>query len=79
MQSLALPEEFIEMTQLLFNGTSVKVKVNGSVTAEFGIHKRLWQGCSLASYIFIIVVEVLNAIVKKGVDEGMVQGINLPF
>lgn len=66
------------MTQLLFYGATANVKVNGSQSPEFGIHWGVRQGCPLAPYLFLIVVEVENTMVKKGVEMEVVKGVSLP-
>lgn len=78
MREFGFPIEFIGMTELLFQDVAAIVKVNGSQSPAFGIHRGVRQGCLLALYLFLIVAEVLNAMVKRGVEEGAVKGIDLP-
>jgi len=37
------------------------------------------QGCPLAPYLFLIITEVLNLMVKSGVQKGDIKGIALPI
>lgn len=37
------------------------------------------QGCPLASYLLIIVAEVMNAMIVEEIDNGNVRGIHLPI
>jgi hypothetical protein len=50
----------------------------GKPYEEFDIERRVWQGCPLASYLFLIVGEALNAMIKKEQQEGRILGIKLP-
>lgn len=79
MSTLGFPQEFICMTRMLLEGAEANVKVNGSVSPPFSINRGVRQGCPLAPYLFLIAAEVLNAMVKKGMDEGRVKGITLPL
>jgi hypothetical protein len=62
--NFGFPEEFVAITKLLFTDAKAAVKR---------------QGCLLAPYLFLVVAEVLNAMVKREVDEGRIRGIDLPF
>jgi hypothetical protein len=70
-------EEFIKMTKMLFIETSAYMKVNGSQTAPFEIGRGIRQGCPLAPYLFLLVAEVMNAMIKMEVEAGIVKGIKL--
>jgi hypothetical protein len=71
-------EEFIGMMKLLFKDASASVKVNGSLTKSFDIERGVRQGCPMAPYLFLVVAEVMNAMIKMAASTGMVKGINLP-
>jgi hypothetical protein len=57
---------------------SASVKINGSPSPAFVIERGVRQGCPLAPYLFLIIAEVLNAVVKKGMSRGDVKGVKLP-
>lgn len=78
MAKLGIPLEFIDMTKLLFHDATPSVKVNGVLCAPFGITRGCDKG-SLVPYLFQLIAEVLNSMVKKGVEEGCVKGICLPM
>lgn len=78
MGKLGIPGEFIAMTKLLLQDAQASVKVNGSLSPLFAIERGVRQGCPLAPYLFLIVAEVLNVMVKEGVARGTVKGIRLP-
>lgn len=74
---LGFPSEFISMTKLLFGEASASVRVNGCISRTFPIEKGVRQGCPLAPYLFLIIAEALNAMVKVEEALGNVRGITL--
>ena len=78
MAEFGLPGEFITWTKLLFQDATASVKINGSPSPAFAIERGVQQGCPLAPYLFFIIAEVLNAMVKRGVKLGDIKGIKLP-
>jgi hypothetical protein len=79
MRDFGFPEEFVEMTQMLFKDASASVKVNGAYTVPFEIGRGVRQGCPLAPYLFLLIAEVMNAMLKKEVAARTVKGIQLPM
>ena len=79
LEKLGFPQVFISMISLLFQDASACVKLNGELPPYFPIQRGVRQGCPLAPYLFILVAEVLNAMVTQEMWEGRVQGISLPF
>jgi len=77
MATMGFSTEFISMVELLFQDAQTEVKVNGEHSPSFQIHRRVWQGCSLAPYLFLLITEVLNSMVKHGMQEGIIKGITL--
>ena len=67
------------MVSLLFHDASACVKLNGEPSPYFPIQRGVHQGCPLAVYLFLIVAEVLNAMVSQEMRAGRVQSISLPF
>ncbi|GKV49628.1 hypothetical protein SLEP1_g56369 [Rubroshorea leprosula] len=53
----------------------ISVLVNGSPTKEFVMGKGLRQGDPLSPFLFLIVAEGLNGLVKRAENEGMLRGI----
>ena len=78
MADFGIPKEFIAWTKLLFRDASASVKINGSSSPAFAIERGVRQGCLLAPYLFLLVAEVLNAMVKRGMEQGQVKGVKLP-
>lgn len=54
------------------------MKVNGVAFPPFAIERGVRQGCPLAPYLFIIMAEALNVMVKSEVTLGNIKGITLP-
>ena len=79
LEKLGFAQVFIKMVSLLFQDASACVKQNGEQSLYFPIQRGAHQGCSLIPYLFLIVAEVLNAMVSQKMQEGRVQGISLPF
>jgi hypothetical protein len=78
MAELGFLDEFIRWTKLLFSDAPASVKLNGASSPAFAIERGVRQGCPLAPYLFLIVAEVLNAMVKQRMVMGEVKGIKLP-
>ncbi|GKV19346.1 hypothetical protein SLEP1_g29624 [Rubroshorea leprosula] len=53
------------------------VLVNGSPTEEFDLEKGLRQGDPLSPFLFLMIMEGLNGLVKKAETEGLLQGIEI--
>jgi hypothetical protein len=62
--------EFIELTRLLFRKAKARVNVNGRSTKYFPIQQGVRQGYFLAPYLFLIVGEGLECMVKWGIAKG---------
>lgn len=50
------------------NSASVSVLVNGSPTREFNMTKGIIQGDPMAHFLFLIVAERLNGLIRKAVE-----------
>ena len=79
MLNFEFPVEFATMSKFLFLDAEVAVKINGSPFSSFKIARRIYQGCPLAPYLFLLIAKVLNAMVRKEVEIGTVRGISLLF
>lgn len=64
---------------MLLTDASGHVNVNGKLSPSFAIRRGVRQGCPLAPYLFLIVAEVLNFMVKEQARVEAIQGIQLPF
>lgn len=78
IKKLGVPSLFIHMIRLLFQNVVVSVKINNQVTKPFAIRRDVRQGCPLAPYLFIIVVEPLNIAIKNAINTNLIKCIFLP-
>lgn len=78
MAAFGFPKQFIAMMMLLFQDAQATIKVNGSQSLPFPIQRGVRQGCPLAPYLFILITEVLNLMVKTEVVGEVIKGIKLP-
>ncbi|GKV27199.1 hypothetical protein SLEP1_g36397 [Rubroshorea leprosula] len=57
--------------------SSLSVLVNGSLSRQFEVSKGLKEGDPLSPFLFLIVVEGLNGIIKSTVEKGLFKGIEV--
>lgn len=77
LEKLGIPSPFIHMIRLQYQDTIVFQKINNQVTKPFAIHRGIYQGCPFAPYLFIIVVEALNDVIKNAMRISLIKGISL--
>jgi hypothetical protein len=65
------------MIQLLFVKTKVVINFNGTTTRVLPIFCGVKQGCPWAPYLFLVIGETLNQVVKTHVMSGNFVGISL--
>jgi hypothetical protein len=69
METLGMPNHFINMIRMLLCDASVSVNISKQVTKPFTLHKGVHQGCPLAPYLIVTVAKALNVVEKKcGID-----------
>jgi hypothetical protein len=66
------------MTQLLFEGTTIAVLLNGGKTKSFSVGRGVIQGCPLAPYLFLFVGQALHSTLSVAKMAELLSGINLP-
>ncbi|GKV06521.1 hypothetical protein SLEP1_g18404 [Rubroshorea leprosula] len=64
------------MTECL-KTAEVLVLLNGSTTRQFGMQRGLRQGDPLSPFLFLIVAEGLNGIIKSVISHGLFEGITV--
>ncbi|GLU06807.1 hypothetical protein SLE2022_238000 [Rubroshorea leprosula] len=55
----------------------ISILVNGSPTREVEVGKGLRQGDPLSPFLFLLIAEGLQGLIKRAVTEGMLQGIEI--
>jgi len=79
MSAMGFLSRFLSMTLLPFQDAKASMKVNGVQLLVFSIRRGVCQGFSLAPYLFLSALKVLNAMVKIRVSEGVIKEIELPI
>ncbi|GKV49607.1 hypothetical protein SLEP1_g56348 [Rubroshorea leprosula] len=64
------------MTECL-KTTEVSVLLNGSTTRQFKMQRGLRQGDPLSPFLFLIIAEGLNGIIKSAISHGLFEGITV--
>lgn len=64
---LHINAQFLVMANLLFINVITSTNLNRSSMVLFIIQRSLWQGCLLTPHLFIIMNEVFNTMVYKGI------------
>jgi hypothetical protein len=77
MAKMGMAQEFIKMVKLLFKDAITTICLNGCITKSFKIKREVRHGCPLAPYLFLIVREVLNFMLKKVVKFKEIKRITL--
>jgi hypothetical protein len=77
MERLGMPQEFINLVSLLFKDAKIIVCFNGNITPYFHLHKGVSQSYPLALYLFLVVGDIINMMLKKAMKIGKVRRIKL--
>ena len=72
-------QKWCNLLCLLLSTSSTKVLVNGEPGASIAHHRGLRQGDPLSPMLFLLVMEVLNAMVVKAVQEDYLQPLVVPY
>ena len=67
--------EWVKCIEGCMKSTSISVLVNGSPTAEFLPQRGLRQRDPLALFLFNVVVEALNGLIRRALEENMYKGL----
>lgn len=63
---------FTSMVRMLLIGASACISLNGLHIADFSICRVVRQGCPLAPYLFLLVVEALVTASHQAMDQGII-------
>jgi hypothetical protein len=75
---MGFPSNFVDMIKLLFRRVQACVSINGRTTRKFKIEQGVKQGCPVASYLFLVIGEILNECIKWEVALDHIRGITFP-
>jgi len=79
MDKFRIPIEFVKVMKVFFQGANSNIVVNGKASKALVIKKGVQQGWPLASYLFLIMGENLNAKIYEEQRLGRIEGIHLPM
>ena len=77
MARLGFCTRWINWIKACLDSSTISILVNGSLTQEFIPTKGLRQGDPLAPFLFLIVVEGLNGIVRQANKKQLLEGISV--
>lgn len=59
------------------SSASASVLVNGSPSAEFKLEKGLRQGDPLSPFLYLVVAEGLNLLIKRAINRGLLEAVEI--
>lgn len=77
MKRLGMANEFIDMIKLFFQDVESSIYFNGNMTPCFQIRRGVRHGCPLVPYLFLLVGEILNILIKQLVGRREICGVLL--
>ncbi|XP_071704175.1 uncharacterized protein [Rutidosis leptorrhynchoides] len=77
MQFMGFGLKWIGFIRACLSSSSISVLINGSPTKEFSPKRGIRQGDPISPFLYIIVAEGLNILVKRALANGHLQGLNI--
>lgn len=77
MRRMNFCDKWIRWIDGCLSSASVSVLVNGSPSEEFGLERGIRQGDPLAPFLFLIVAEGLNGLVRRALELGKLVGFQV--
>jgi hypothetical protein len=74
LETMNFDPDFIKWVKVLYNKTTSCVMNNGHKTEPFNLQRGVHQGCPLSALLFIILVQVLQAMLHK---RGDISGVSI--
>ncbi|XP_022023545.1 uncharacterized mitochondrial protein AtMg01250-like [Helianthus annuus] len=75
---MGFPPKWCKWVMGILESARASVLVNGAPTFEFKCNKGLRQGDPISPFLFIVAMEALSSMLRKGCDSGVLDGIELP-
>jgi len=72
VERLGFKERWLMWIRSCLVTSSISVLVNGSSSNEFNLQRGLRQGDSLAHFLFVVVVEGLNGLMRQATSKEIV-------
>jgi hypothetical protein len=67
--------ELINMVKVFFQDTKLTICINGGITSFLKVERGVRHGSPLVPYLFILVKEVFNFMMKEVTSKGVIKGI----
>lgn len=77
MSSMGLVPESVIVIMNCVQLVSYRVKVNGSITDAFLLHRRLCQGDPLSLYLFILCAEAFSILLQQADLDQSIEGVQM--
>ena len=74
LRRIGFSSKWVKWIEGCLKSASISVLVNGSPTAEFSPQRGLRQGDPLAPFLFNVVAEALNALMRRAMEENLYKG-----
>lgn len=79
IECINLEDKWLRWIRQIFETMRMSILINGSPTDEFLPKRGVRQGDPLASYLFLLVGEVLSKLLNVAQKNNLIAGIKLPF
>ncbi|CAA0837929.1 Uncharacterized mitochondrial protein AtMg01250, partial [Striga hermonthica] len=77
MIHMGFHNDFVKLIMTCVTTTSFSFKINGSISGYVLPSRGIRQGDPLSPYLFLIVTELLTALVQHSISSGMLKGLKL--
>lgn len=77
MKRMGLSALFTSLVRLVVEDVATTITINGACSKTFSIRRGVWQGCSLASYLYILAAKAQATTTRHGIESKELQGIRL--
>jgi len=77
LKAMGFAEQWRIWMKACLSTASISVLVNGSPCKPFPMQRGLRQGDPLSPYLFVLMTEVLNCLISKAVQHGLLNGLQV--
>lgn len=77
LKCLGFGPKFYEQVNMLFVDANAKVVVNGTLSLQFPLQNFICQGCPLAPYLFVLVVDAIGYLFEHALSNELIHDISL--
>jgi len=76
LERMGMAQKLISFVKFLFQNVQVMVCFDGGIIKPFKMKGEVKQGCPLAPYLFILISEIFNFMVKDVMRVGKIERIS---